>query len=310
MLEVGNGGMTYDEYKSHFSLWALMKSPLLIGCDVTNMSNQTKTILMNSEVIAISQDRLGVQGYRVASSGPLLYRTSPNGATNVVVDNCNSSDSTQKWTIGSDGKLRVTVDGRCLDIDECNTDPNGDNVSVYDCHALEDETTEKKRGTSPRGDCGGLNQVWAENSNLTITSKLDGFCLDVYMGTDPTQYGRNVQTYPCHSSATNQEWSIDKSTGLVKVVSTGKCLQLDKGAAGAHEVWKGTLSNNTLAVILFNRDTTTAPITATWSQLGLNPSTSYTVRDLWAHQDLGKFTTSFTATVNYHGVVVVKLTPA
>ena len=65
MLEVGNGGMTNDEYQAHFSLWALIKSPLLIGCDVTKMSPQTAAILTNAEVIALSQDDLGVQGHRV-----------------------------------------------------------------------------------------------------------------------------------------------------------------------------------------------------------------------------------------------------
>jgi hypothetical protein len=68
MLEVGNGGMTTDEYQSHFSLWVLMKAPLLNGCDVT-MTNDTFDILSNSEVIAINQDPLGVQGHRVWSEG-------------------------------------------------------------------------------------------------------------------------------------------------------------------------------------------------------------------------------------------------
>ena len=64
-LEVGNGGMTYDEYVAHFSLWCLIKAPLLIGCDVTNLSNDTLHILTNQELIAINQDPLGVQGHRV-----------------------------------------------------------------------------------------------------------------------------------------------------------------------------------------------------------------------------------------------------
>ena len=65
MLEVGNGGMTTAEYQAHFSLWCLIKSPLLIGCDVTQMSDDTKAILMNEEIIALSQDDLGVQGHKV-----------------------------------------------------------------------------------------------------------------------------------------------------------------------------------------------------------------------------------------------------
>lgn len=71
MLEVGNGGMTNDEYIAHFSLWALAKSPLLIGCDITQMSNDTFQILTNQEVIAINQDPLGIQGKKISSTNNL-----------------------------------------------------------------------------------------------------------------------------------------------------------------------------------------------------------------------------------------------
>lgn len=50
MLEVGNGGMTDAEYRTHFALWALLKAPLLIGCDVAHMSNETRSILLAREV--------------------------------------------------------------------------------------------------------------------------------------------------------------------------------------------------------------------------------------------------------------------
>ncbi|KAL8233630.1 hypothetical protein R6Q59_019730 [Mikania micrantha] len=69
MLEVGNGGMTYLEYRSHFSIWALMKAPLLIGCDVRNMTAETFEILSNKEVIAVNQDPLGIQGRKVKVTG-------------------------------------------------------------------------------------------------------------------------------------------------------------------------------------------------------------------------------------------------
>ncbi|CAH8360493.1 unnamed protein product [Eruca vesicaria subsp. sativa] len=69
MLEVGNGGMTYEEYRGHFSIWALMKAPLLIGCDVRNMTAETFEILSNKEVIAVNQDPLGVQGRKIQANG-------------------------------------------------------------------------------------------------------------------------------------------------------------------------------------------------------------------------------------------------
>ena len=69
MLEVGNGGMTDTEYRSHFSLWAIMAAPLIAGNDLSNMDEATKRILLNREVIAINQDPLGVQGRRVSKQG-------------------------------------------------------------------------------------------------------------------------------------------------------------------------------------------------------------------------------------------------
>lgn len=56
MLEVGNGGMTADEYRTHFSLWALLRAPMIAGNDLRNMTDETKSILMNTDVIAIDQD--------------------------------------------------------------------------------------------------------------------------------------------------------------------------------------------------------------------------------------------------------------
>jgi alpha-galactosidase len=62
MLEVGNGGMTTEEYKTHFSLWCMLAAPLLAGNDLQNMSPETKSILTNKEIIALDQDILGKQG--------------------------------------------------------------------------------------------------------------------------------------------------------------------------------------------------------------------------------------------------------
>ncbi|KAK4403210.1 Alpha-galactosidase 1 [Sesamum angolense] len=69
MLEVGNGGMTKDEYIVHFSIWAISKAPLLIGCDVRNITKDTMEIIANKEVIAVNQDKLGVQAKKVRMEG-------------------------------------------------------------------------------------------------------------------------------------------------------------------------------------------------------------------------------------------------
>ncbi|MFI9832938.1 NPCBM/NEW2 domain-containing protein [Streptomyces sp. NPDC051913] len=69
MLEVGNGGMTDTEYRSHFSLWSIMAAPLLIGSDLRSASDATYEILGNKEVVAVDQDPLGKQGTVVSSEG-------------------------------------------------------------------------------------------------------------------------------------------------------------------------------------------------------------------------------------------------
>ncbi|MEI7528253.1 MAG: glycoside hydrolase family 27 protein [Elusimicrobiota bacterium] len=67
MLEVGNGGMTTEEYRAHFSMWCMLAAPLIAGNDLTAMDAETRAILTNEEVIAVDQDPLGKQGRRVRS---------------------------------------------------------------------------------------------------------------------------------------------------------------------------------------------------------------------------------------------------
>ena len=77
MLEVGNGGMSAVEYRTHMSLWALLAAPLLAGNDLTRMTPETLSILTNREVIAIDQDPAGMPGDRVKAEGPLEIWAKP-----------------------------------------------------------------------------------------------------------------------------------------------------------------------------------------------------------------------------------------
>lgn len=64
MLEIGNGGQTEHEYRSHFAIWSMMSAPLMAGNDIRNMDALTKEILLNKEAIAINQDKLGKTAFR------------------------------------------------------------------------------------------------------------------------------------------------------------------------------------------------------------------------------------------------------
>lgn len=77
MLEVGNGGMTTDEYKTHMSLWAILAAPLLAGNDLSKVTPVDLAILENKDAIAIDQDQLGRQGDRVSAVGPYEVWSKP-----------------------------------------------------------------------------------------------------------------------------------------------------------------------------------------------------------------------------------------
>ncbi|KAJ8759252.1 hypothetical protein K2173_006772 [Erythroxylum novogranatense] len=69
MLEVGNGGMTKEEYIVHFSIWAISKAPLILGCDLRNITKDSLEIVSNNEAIAINKDPLGIQAKKVRKEG-------------------------------------------------------------------------------------------------------------------------------------------------------------------------------------------------------------------------------------------------
>jgi alpha-galactosidase len=112
MLEIGNGGMTSEEYRTHMSLWAMLAAPLLAGNDLRTMSLEVLGILTNKEVIRVDQDPLGRQATRALVSADsasvrqeIWTRPLANGAWAVAAFN-RGPDS-----------ARVTIDFAALKID-------------------------------------------------------------------------------------------------------------------------------------------------------------------------------------------------
>ena len=90
MLEVGNGNLTYEENKSHFTLWCMMCAPLILGNDVrkfirpdgsVDADNPVYKILTNKKLIAVNQDSLGIQCRRIKTNGAedILVKPLENG---------------------------------------------------------------------------------------------------------------------------------------------------------------------------------------------------------------------------------------
>src|SRR5437763_83744 len=99
MLEVGNGGMTEIEYRTHMSLWAILAAPLLAGNDLRNMTPTILEILTNREVIAVNQDKDGKQGRRIAKSGDQEVWAKPLFDGGLAIGLFNRGDAPAKITV-------------------------------------------------------------------------------------------------------------------------------------------------------------------------------------------------------------------
>lgn len=107
MLEVGNG-MTFAEDKSHFTMWSMLASPLIAGNDFRKMSKETLSILTNKEIIAINQDKLGIQAFRYSAEDGIEIWVKPLSDGNWAVTFLNRSDVTKK--INFDWKKHIIKD--------------------------------------------------------------------------------------------------------------------------------------------------------------------------------------------------------
>ena len=100
MLEVGNGKLTLEENRAHFSLWAILAAPLMLGNDIRNLAPEIHEILTNKEVIEVNQDPLGKQGVKVRDEGDLevWVKQLSDGSRSVVL--FNRSNSPAKMSVG------------------------------------------------------------------------------------------------------------------------------------------------------------------------------------------------------------------
>ncbi len=122
MLEIGNGGMTEDEYRTHMTLWTILAAPLLAGNDLSKMTPQTLALLTNKEVIAVDQDRLGREGDRVWAEGPSEIWAKPLSGGAKAVGLFNRADTARPISLklssigfGNQAKLRDLWAGKSVE---------------------------------------------------------------------------------------------------------------------------------------------------------------------------------------------------
>jgi alpha-galactosidase len=115
MLEIGNGGMTAEEYRTHMSLWSLLAAPLIAGNDLRTMTDETKSILMNTEIIAIDQDPKFQPVTEISGDAEVkvLMRPLQDGSVAVGIFNRGPADATTKFLRSS---LPARFSGKQLNV--------------------------------------------------------------------------------------------------------------------------------------------------------------------------------------------------
>jgi alpha-galactosidase len=108
MLEVGNGGLNFEENRSHFSLWCMMAAPLILGNDVrkfiqpdgsVDTKNNTLQIVTNKNMIAVNQDKLGVQARRIETNLVQDTLVKPLENNEIAICFFNKSSETKPFSI-------------------------------------------------------------------------------------------------------------------------------------------------------------------------------------------------------------------
>ncbi|MDR1763416.1 MAG: glycoside hydrolase family 27 protein [Dysgonamonadaceae bacterium] len=104
MLEVGNEGLDLYENQSHFALWAMLNSPLMLGNDLREMTKETLAILTNKDIISLNQDKLGIQGFIYAQEGAVQIFVKPLANGEWAVQFLNRSENPAELTFDWNGK--------------------------------------------------------------------------------------------------------------------------------------------------------------------------------------------------------------
>ncbi|HPG37818.1 MAG TPA: glycoside hydrolase family 27 protein [bacterium] len=108
MLQVGNGVLTESENRAHFSLWCMLAAPLMAGNDLRTMTPAVRDLLTNREVIAVNQDSLGKQGYKIRDDGEFEIFYKLLSGRNLAICLFNRHDT----------EFKVTIDWKTLQIKE------------------------------------------------------------------------------------------------------------------------------------------------------------------------------------------------
>ncbi|MEE6309501.1 ricin-type beta-trefoil lectin domain protein [Plantactinospora veratri] len=222
MMEVGRGGMTDTEMRSHFALWAVMASPLIAGNDIRNMDAATQTILKNQNLIAINQDSLGLQATQVSNDGTrrVLAKRLADGDVAVALFNQGSSTTTVSTTAAAIGKSGTSFTLRDAWTNATSTSTGSISASV------------PAHGTVVYRVSGGGTSTPPPTTTFRLRSESSGRCLD--LDNNNTANGTGMLIWDCHTDPNQQFTQSGQSLQVL-----GKCLEIPTNATNGTraQIW-------------------------------------------------------------------------
>ena len=237
MMEVGRGGMTDTEMRSHFALWSVMASPLIAGNDLRSMSAQTLAILGNRNLVTINQDPLAVQATQVANDGTrrVLAKRLANGDVAVALFNQGSATTTVSTTAAAVGK-------------------SGNSFTLLDAWANTTSTTTGSISASVPAHGTVVYRLSGGSTtpppvSFALASAASGRCLDIPNST--TTNGTQPIIWDCNGAA-NQRWSVAGQALQV----LGKCLDAPLNATAGVKAQLWDCNGGTNQQWAFNPDGT------------------------------------------------------
>ncbi len=223
MLEVGRGGLSDTEQRSHFALWAMMASPLIAGNDLRSMSSATSAILKNTNLLGINQDSLALQASQVSNDGTrrVLAKRLANGDVAVALFNQGGSTTTVSTTAAAVGKA-----GSSFTLLDAWTNATSTSTGTISASVPAHGTVVYRVSGGTSGTTGGTTP---SSSSSTLVSGASGRCLDV--PNSNTANGTQPVIWDCGGQA-NQRWTVSGQT----LQALGKCLDAPLNAAAGAKV--------------------------------------------------------------------------
>lgn len=266
----GDPGLSIQETRTHFGGWAIVSSPLTLSHDVNNdtLTDLIWPVISNKEAIAVNQEYYGFSGSSFKKPvGP------PAPGKYALALPCDSNDATQKGWAYDQVAQSITYAGQCVD-----------------------STTESQLLLAP---CSGTNnQKFAHNVSATNPTPFfpagqPGQCVDVWAGNGPPG-GPALQIYGCHLPTHNQQFLV--SGGTISNQDNLCWSSRDSEPGALSYLYKPMSWDKTkYAVLLINVDSASQDLSFTFASVPGLVGTQCNIRDIWARQDLGSATDSFTA---------------